>query len=144
MKIRFVIFFLGIFFGSLFADSMIGEDDIIANIALKSNQVLLFDNRTQRAVGIIEVTPNGKILRIPLPKNNKNTLSTSQTKKPESSPTQAVSSPIKDKNLQNAQQDTESIPKPSDKSEERLINKNKQWDKKKIPYLIKEEVIHKD
>lgn len=143
MKIRFVVVFLGVFFGCLFADSMINEDDIIANIPLKSNQVLLFDNRTQRAVGIIEVTPSGKILRIPLPKNNKNAPSEPQTKKLESSIPQTTLLPKKDEDLQDTQ-DTESIPEPSDSSKEPLINKNKQWDKKKIPYLIKEETIRKD
>lgn len=143
MKIYFVMIFLGIFSGGLFADSMINEDDIIANIPLKSNQVLLFDNRTQRAVGIIEITPSGKILRIPLPKNNKNTLLQPQTKKSRSSFSQTTTIQTKNDNIQNTQ-DTQNISKPSDKSEEPLINKNKQWDKKKIPYLIKEEIIHKD
>lgn len=143
MKIYFVMIFLGIFSGGLFADSMINEDDIIANIPLKSNQVLLFDNRTQRAVGIIEITPSGKILRIPLPKNNKNTLLQLQTKKSRSSFSQTTTIQTKNDNIQNTQ-DTQNISKPSDKSEEPLINKNKQWDKKKIPYLIKEEIIHKD
>lgn len=143
MKIRFAVVFLGVFFGCLFGDSMINEDDIIANIPLKSNQVLLFDNRTQRAVGIIEVTPSGKILRIPLPRNNKNTPSEPQTKKLESSIPQTTLLPKKDEDLQNTQ-DTKSIPESSDSSKEPLINKNKQWDKKKIPYLIKEETIRKD
>lgn len=143
MKIYFAVIFLGIFSGGLFADSMINEDDIIANIPLKSNQVLLFDNRTQRAVGIIEITPSGKILRIPLPKNNKNTLLQPQTKKSRSSFSQTTTIQTKNDNIQNTQ-DTQNISKPSDKSEEPLINKNKQWDKKKIPYLIKEEIIHKD
>lgn len=143
MKIYFVMIFLGIFSGGLFADSMINEDDIIANIPLKSNQVLLFDNRTQRAVGIIEITPSGKILRISLPKNNKNTLLQPQTKKSRSSFSQTTTIQTKNDNIQNTQ-DTQNISKPSDKSEEPLINKNKQWDKKKIPYLIKEEIIHKD
>lgn len=140
MKIHFLVIFLGVFFGGLFADSMINEDDIIANIPLKSNQVLLFDNRTQKAVGIIEVTPSGKILRIPLPRNNKNTLSQPQAKNPQSPLPQATPSTKKDENPQN----TENISKPSVKSEDPLINKNKEWDKKKIPYLIEEEVIHKD
>lgn len=143
MKIRFAVFFLGVFFQGLFADSMISEDDIIANIPLKSNQVLLFDNRTQRAIGIIEVTPSGKILRIPLPKNNKNTRLQPQIKKLESSLPQKTPSPKKDENIQNTQAE-ENIPESSGKKEEPLINKNKQWDKKKIPYLIKEEIIHKD
>lgn len=140
MKIHFVVIFLGVFFGGLFADSMINENDIIANIPLKPNQVLLFDNRTQRAVGIIEVTPSGKILRIPLPRNNKNTPSQPQAKNALSPLPQATPSTKKDENLEN----TENIPKPSAKSEEPLINKNKEWDKKKIPYLIEEEIIHKD
>lgn len=143
MKIRFAVFFLGVFFQGLFADSMISEDDIIANIPLKSNQVLLFDNRTQRAIGIIEVTPSGKILRIPLPKNNKNTRLQPEIKKLESSLPQTTPSPKKDENIQNTQA-KENIPESSGKKEEPLINKDKQWDKKKIPYLIKEEIIHKD
>lgn len=140
MKIHFAMIFLGVFFGVLFADSMINEDNIIANIPLKSNQVLLFDNRTQKAVGIIEVTPSGKILKIPLPTNNKNTLLEGQTKKSKSSLPQTTPLKTKNENTQNV----EKISKPSDNSKKPLINKNKQWDKKKIPYLIEEEIIHKD
>lgn len=116
MKIHFAMIFLGVFFGVLFADSMINEDNIIANIPLKSNQVLLFDNRTQKAVGIIEVTPSGKILKIPLPTNNKNTLLEGQTKKSKSSLPQTTPLKTKNENTQNV----EKISKPSDNSKNRL------------------------
>lgn len=124
MKVYFIVVFLGVFFGNLFADSMISEDDIIANIPLKSNQVLLFDSRTQKAVGIIEVTQSGKIIKIPLPHHKKSDLKPEKTQTPPP--------------------ETKNISKSSPTKEDSLINKNRQWDKKKIPYLIKEETIHKD
>ncbi|PAF53450.1 hypothetical protein BKH42_05870 [Helicobacter sp. 13S00482-2] len=132
MKIRIVFIILSTIFTHLIADSMIDENDIIANIPLKDNQVLLFDGRTQKAVGIIEMTSSGKIIRIPLPKNSKN----------KDSSQNLTNMPLKEDLLgkkQNIKNRPNALPQTS--SQEPLINKNKQWNKKKIPYLIKEETI---
>ncbi|MDO7252737.1 hypothetical protein [Helicobacter cappadocius] len=129
MKIHFIFIILGIFFGNLLADTTISEDEIIAKIPLKDNQVLLFDGRTQKAIGIIEVTQSGKIIRIPLPKKSNNNNAENII-----APTTKIDLNKKSDDTQDATpiKSTQQIP---------LINKNKQWDKKKIPYLMKEEII---
>ncbi|PAF52744.1 hypothetical protein [Helicobacter sp. 13S00477-4] len=111
-KIFLALLMLLSLFKILLSDTIIEQDFSIENIPLKSNQILLIDYRTKKAIGIMQITQTGKIIRLPLP-------SLSKLKKP----------PIK-----------ENI-KPQIQIKKPLINKTKQWDKKKIPFSTKEEII---
>ncbi|PAF48422.1 hypothetical protein BKH46_00470 [Helicobacter sp. 12S02634-8] len=114
-----------------FADTFI-TDGIQVAISLKSNQVLLIDHRTQKPIGIMEITPNGKLIKLPLPRSF---LYTPQAKpkvniqtKPSTPPSHTTSSPAP------------KPPKPKSTTKP-LIEKNRQWDKKQIPFLIQEETL---
>lgn len=116
-----------IIFINLKADNIIPQDnmlqDLEAKYHLKSNQVLLFDYRKKVPVGILEISPNGKIKKIPLPSK------------------QSFEKDVSKPNSKPKKIDSKEYTKPLPLQQEKLINTNKQWDKKQIPYEIKEEVI---
>lgn len=109
--------------------------DILEQNLLKPNQVLLIDHRTQLVIGIIEITPEGKILRLPPPKSLKQTkifTSESINTEVENQKTQLI------KPLQSLKKNPKNIQNPESKP---LINKHREWNKNQIPFLIQEEII---
>ncbi|PAF41869.1 hypothetical protein [Helicobacter sp. 11S03491-1] len=119
-----VIIWLTILFNLLLADTFVTLEDL-ENYPLKSNQVLLIDNRTRRAIGIIEITQKGEIKRLPLPASLKSKQKYSKINSTQ--PSQPVEYSQSSDSLKN--------------KDEPLIYKNKQWNKKKIPFSIQEETI---
>lgn len=110
-------------------------DFILEQNLLKPNQVLLIDHRTQLAIGIMEITPEGKILRLPLPKSLKQTkILTSESTNTEVE-NQKIQIP---KSSQSLKKNPENIENPESKS---LINKYREWNKNQIPFFIQEEII---
>lgn len=110
-------------------------DFILEQNLLKPNQVLLIDHRTQLVIGIMEITPEGKILRLPLPKSLKQTkilTSESTNTEVENQKTQLLKLP------QSLKKNPENIENLESKS---LINKHREWNKNQIPFFIQEEII---
>lgn len=150
MKLVFACLFLVSFLisdNAVVLQSQEAEDlnfakDTLEKFSLKPNQVLLINHRTQLAIGIIEITPEGKILRLPLPKSFK------QTKvfdlKPSNLELQKRSSLKPSQSLRKVS--TNSELKKNMKAEELkpLINKYREWNKNQIPFFIEEEIISRD
>lgn len=115
--------------------------DTLEKFSLKPNQVLLINHRTQLAIGIIEITPEGKIIRLPLPKSFR------QTKVYDSKPSNLK---FQKQSLEPSQSlrkiSTNSEPKKSMRVEELkpLINKHREWNKNQIPFFVEEEMISRD
>lgn len=110
-------------------------DFILEQNLLKPNQVLLIDHRTQLVIGIMEITPEGKILRLPLPKSLKQTKILTS----ESTNTEVENQKIQiSKSLQSLKKNPENMENPESKS---LINKHREWNKNQIPFFIQEEII---
>lgn len=119
---KFVSIFLLIALKTLWSDTIINSinssDLVEQDIPLKSNQILLMDNRTQKPVGIIEITNEGKLIRLPLPKTNKSEQIHQTTP---NQPEKFLNEPVNP-----------------------LIQKKREWNKKQIPFLIQEETIQSD